>query len=251
MLCFVDDLVRHRAGIEPEFITTTARDIRQQFQEPIGPHIHTDKLRSHGKIQELHDPASGDGRERTFEKSPGMSQCLAMNLVSIFGLTALLLLSACDREAIPSPSSQASAAAQEPSGQPQPKLPTIKLGLGPQEITAEQALTEKQVQTGMMFRQEMAEHEGMLFVLWNGPMRASFWMRNTLLPLSCAYIDPEGVILEIHDMKPLDETPIEAQTDRVQYVLEVKQGWFERNRVNAGMRVRTEHGTLRETYFRR
>ena len=90
----------------------------------------------------------------------------------------------------------------------------------------------------------------MLFV-FGGPMRASFWMRNTLIPLSCAYIDPEGVIQEIRDMKPLDETPIEAKTDQVQYVLEVKQGWFERNKVNVGMLVRTEQGSLRETYFRR
>jgi uncharacterized membrane protein (UPF0127 family) len=96
----------------------------------------------------------------------------------------------------------------------------------------------------------MAEYEGMLFV-FGGPMRASFWMRNTLIPLSCAYIDPDGVILEIHDMKPLDETPIQAQTDRVQYVLEVKQGWFDRNKVSAGMLVRTEQGSLRDTYFSR
>jgi len=137
---------------------------------------------------------------------------------------------------------------EPPSGRPQPKLPTIKLWLGTQEIIAEQAVTRSQIETGMMFRTEMAEHEGMLFV-FAGPHRASFWMRNTLLPLTCAYIDSTGVILEIHDMKPKDETPIPAGSDKVQYVLEMKQGWFERNKVGVGTLVRTERGTLAETYL--
>jgi hypothetical protein len=131
----------------------------------------------------------------------------------------------------------------------QPKLPTIKLWLGAQEVTAELALTRLQISTGMMFRTNLAEHEGMLFV-FALPHRASFYMKNTLLPLSCAYLDPDGTILEIRDMKPLDETPIEAATDRVQYVLEMKQGWFERNKVTVGAEVRTERGSLRETFFR-
>jgi uncharacterized protein len=138
--------------------------------------------------------------------------------------------------------------AEEPAGRPQPKLATIKLWLGAQEVVAEQARSEAEIQTGMMFRQEMAENEGMLFV-FPGPHRASFWMRNTLLPLTCAYIDSQGKILEIRDMKPRDETPIEAASDKVQYVLEMKHGWFERNHVSTGTVVRTERGTLAETYF--
>ena len=90
----------------------------------------------------------------------------------------------------------------------------------------------------------------MLFV-FAGPHRASFWMRNTVLPLTCAYIDPDGVILEIHDMKPLDETAIEAASDNVQFVLEMNQGWFARHHVSTGVVVRTERGSLLETYFGR
>jgi len=132
----------------------------------------------------------------------------------------------------------------------------MKIWLGAQEVTAELATKLPQVMTGMMFRKEMAENEGMLFVFGldnrlPGPHRASFYMRNTLLPLTCAYIDGEGTILEIHDMKPLDESPIEASSDNVQYVLEMKQGWFERNKVPKGSVVRTERGTLRDTFFRR
>jgi len=129
-------------------------------------------------------------------------------------------------------------------------LPAIKLWLGAEEITAEQALSSIQIQTGLMFRKEMPEAHGMLFV-FDEPHRASFWMRNTVLPLTCAYIDPEGVILEIRDMKPLDETPIRAASDRVQFVLEMNQGWFARHKVAAGMVVRTERGSLQETYFGR
>lgn len=133
--------------------------------------------------------------------------------------------------------------------QAQPKLRTVKLWLGAEEISAEIAVSEKEIMTGMMFRTEMGENEGMIFVFAR-PHQASFWMRNTLLPLSCAYIDPDGVILEEHDMKPRDETPIPAATPRVQYVLEVKQGWFERHNVKVGTQVKTERGTLAQTFFR-
>lgn len=132
----------------------------------------------------------------------------------------------------------------------QSKLRTMKLWLGPKEISAELAITETEIATGMMFRDKMEETEGMLFI-FGRPHRASFYMRNTYVPLSLAYIDSEGAILEIHDAKPLDETPIFARSEQVQYVLEMKQGWFDRNGVRVGMVVRTEHGSLPETFFRR
>ncbi len=120
--------------------------------------------------------------------------------------------------------------------------------MGTVEVVAEQALSNDQIARGMMFRKEMGEMEGMLFV-FSAPHRTSFWMRNTLLPLTCAYIDPEGVILEIRDMRPLDETPILASSDRIQYVLEMNQGWFERHKITTNMLIRTERGSLRGTYF--
>ena len=132
----------------------------------------------------------------------------------------------------------------------QPKLPTIKLWLGAQEIQAEIAGTTMQIATGMMFRKDIGEKEGMLFVFAR-PHRAAFYMRNTYVPLTCAYIDAEGKILETHDMQPLDETPIPASTDDIQYVLEMKQGWFERNKVEVGSVIRSEVGSLPQTFFRR
>jgi uncharacterized protein len=133
--------------------------------------------------------------------------------------------------------------------QAQPRLQTLKLWLGPAEITAELALTQQQVQTGMMFRTEMGENDGMLFV-FGGPHQAGFWMKNTKVPLSAAYIDPEGIILEIHDLQPHDTNSVVAATDRVQYVLETPQGWFQRHKVSTGAIVRSERGSLQQTFFR-
>lgn len=132
----------------------------------------------------------------------------------------------------------------------QPRLDTLKVWLGSHELVAELALTSIQVQTGMMFRTNIAGNEAMLFV-FGAPHRASFWMKNVPIPLSCAYLDSEGTILEIHDMQAHNEKPIPAGTDRVQFVLETAPGWFERNQVRTGMVVRTERGSLRETFFRR
>lgn len=134
-------------------------------------------------------------------------------------------------------------------GQAQPKLQTLKLWMGPKELITELALTPNQWAAGMMFRTNMADGEGMLFV-FPQRTRAAFWMKNTYVPLSGAYIDPEGTILEIHDMKPLNETSIQAATDNIQYVLEVPQGWFARNGITTNMTIRTERGGLRETFFR-
>jgi uncharacterized protein len=133
--------------------------------------------------------------------------------------------------------------------QAQPKLQTMKLWLGAEELEAELALTGIQQQTGMMFRTNMAENAGMLFVR-AVPERASFWMMNCSLPLSAAYIDPEGVILEIHDLQPHDTNSVVSTSDRVQFVLETSQGWFGRHNVTTGMLIRTEHGPLANTFLR-
>jgi uncharacterized membrane protein (UPF0127 family) len=95
----------------------------------------------------------------------------------------------------------------------------------------------------MMFRTNMAPNEAMLFLL---PVagQASFYVKNTVIPLSCAYVDGDGTVLEVHDMKPKDETPILSATSNIQFVLEVNQGWFEKNHIGPGTLVRTENGAL-------
>jgi hypothetical protein len=132
----------------------------------------------------------------------------------------------------------------------QPQLKTIRLWLGAEELATELALTPEQEQTGLMFRTNLAENAGMLFV-FGRPTQASFWMKNCPLPLSAAYINPEGAILEINDLKPQDTNAVVAASDDVQYVLEVNQGWFLRHHIAPGTWVRTEFGTLPETFFTR
>ena len=116
-------------------------------------------------------------------------------------------------------------------------------------MVAELALTGLEQQTGMMFRTNLAENAGMLFVR-PVPERASFWMMNCPLPLSAAYIDPDGVILEIHDLQPHNTNSVAASSERVQFVLETSQGWFGRHNVSTGMLVRTERGSLADTFLR-
>ena len=85
---------------------------------------------------------------------------------------------------------------------------------------------------GLMYRDEMAPDAGMLFMFPESAPR-SFWMRNTLIPLSIAYIDSRLVVREIHDMTPHDLTPVVSST-AAQYALEVNQGAFERLGVRVG-----------------
>ncbi len=111
------------------------------------------------------------------------------------------------------------------------------------------ALTDVQVRTGMMFRTNIAENAGMIFV-FNQPHRAAFWMKNCPSSLSAAYIDPEGKILEIVKLEAQNTNSVPASFDNVQYVLETSPGWFERHNISTGTLVRTERGSLRKTFFR-
>jgi hypothetical protein len=132
----------------------------------------------------------------------------------------------------------------------QPKLPTMKIYLGAETVAAELALTEKEEMTGMMFRTNIQDSDSMLFVLPE-PQRASFWMKNCPESISAAYISPDGVIQEIHHLEKNDTNPVVAATDNIQFVLETSDGWFARHNVNTGAVIRTEKGSLAETFLQR
>lgn len=119
------------------------------------------------------------------------------------------------------------------------RMPVVKLRLGSGTLTAELASTPVQTTTGLAFRAGLAWDRAMIFV-YSAPHRASFYMKNTSIPLSGAYIDSSGKILEIHDLKPGDETPVVSRTDNVQFVLEVNRGWFEKNGVTTGSQMYLE-----------
>lgn len=170
-------------------------------------------------------------------------------------LAGLILLTAfgCDKTTTAGSASAGASsteASQPERARPQAKLPTVKLWVGPHEVVAEIARTPEQIQTGMMWRTNLAEMDGMIFVFPVVDSR-SFWMKNCPLPMSCAYIGADGTILETHPMKPFDESSIESKSDKIQFVLEVNAGWFERNKVGAGTLIRSEKGTLQQTFFGR
>ncbi len=118
---------------------------------------------------------------------------------------------------------------------PQLNLPRVTLSAGMHQIDSQVAFTPEQRQIGLMFRKEMPAHEGMLFV-FEQPAMQCFWMKNTLLPLSAAFIADDGSIVNIVDMKPqtLDS---HCSLKPVRYVLEMNQGWFAKRKIGAGFKL--------------
>ena len=128
----------------------------------------------------------------------------------------------------------AAAAVAQPQGQPQ-QLPTVALQAGFHNIVAQVAQTGEQRQIGLMFRKEMAPHEGMIFV-FEQPATQCFWMRNTPLPLSAAFVAEDGSIVNIEDMKPLSDES-HCSKKPVRFVLEMNQGWFAKRGLKAGSKL--------------
>ncbi len=125
--------------------------------------------------------------------------------------------------------------AQAQSG-PQSRLPTVDLQAGIHIIKTELAITPEQQQVGMMFRREMGTNEGMLFVSEESSQRC-FWMRNTLVPLTIAFLADDGSIVNLADM--------DAQSDRshcsakpVRFALEMNRGWFAKRGLKAGAKIK-------------
>ena len=118
------------------------------------------------------------------------------------------------------------------TGQPQ-VLPEKDLRFGKAVLHTEIASTGQEREIGLMYVAKMPDNNGMIFLMPTiGP--AGFWMKNTLIPLSIAFIDRNGVILELHDMKAEDETPIRSESDQVAYALEANLHWFSLNGIKPG-----------------
>ena len=107
--------------------------------------------------------------------------------------------------------------------------------VGGERIYVEVADSPQERTTGLMFRTALEEDEGMLFVFPEQQM-LSFWMKDTSIPLSIAYLDPNGVILEIHDMEPYSLEPVPSRQPAL-FALEVPQGTFDRLGVGLGARI--------------
>ena len=119
--------------------------------------------------------------------------------------------------------------------QEQPKLPTTRLNSGMYNINAELARTPQQREIGLMGRRSMGDSDGMLFV-FEQPGVQCFWMKNTLLPLSIAFIADDGTVVDVADMKP-QSLDSHCSSQPVRYALEMNKGWFAKRGVKAGSKL--------------
>lgn len=118
---------------------------------------------------------------------------------------------------------------------PQLNLQRIKLSAGMHVIEAQVALTAQERQIGLMQRKDMPQHEGMLFVFEQAGEQC-FWMKNTLLPLTAAFVADDGTIVNTADMKP-ETTDSHCSAKPVRYVLEMNKGWFAKKGIKPGTRL--------------
>jgi uncharacterized membrane protein (UPF0127 family) len=118
---------------------------------------------------------------------------------------------------------------------PQLDLPRTQITAGMYLINAQVAATPEQRATGLMYRQQMPSGEGMLFAFEQAAQQC-FWMKNTLLPLTAAFVADDGTIVNLADMKPLS-TESHCSSKPVRYVLEMNQGWFGQKGLKAGSKL--------------
>ena len=108
---------------------------------------------------------------------------------------------------------------------PQSGLPRAALRIGTNTLSAQVAADGRSREVGLMSRSALGRDEAMVFVFPH-PQGVAFWMKDTPVPLSVAYLGASGRILEMHDLNPRDETPVPSASGAVVYALEVARGWF-------------------------
>lgn len=117
----------------------------------------------------------------------------------------------------------------------QDTLKTVRMTINGIEFTVEIAKTENEKTTGLMFREHLDQTAGMIFV-YEKDKKMSFYMKNTLIPLSIAFLNAEGKIMQIEDMEPLNLETVNSR-GAVRYALEVNKGTFEKYGITEGDRV--------------
>ena len=108
--------------------------------------------------------------------------------------------------------------------------------IGQKSVMLQMAMLASEKARGLMFRDTLALDHGLCFIS-DRPKQQSFWMRNTRIPLDLAHFDSEGILLEIQQLYPFDETPVKSLHHRIQYSIEMNQGWFQRNNIRLGTKL--------------
>ena len=118
---------------------------------------------------------------------------------------------------------------------PQMNLQRTRLSAGMYVIDAQVALTPEERHIGLMQRKDMPQHEGMIFIFEQAAQQC-FWMKNTLLPLTAAFVADDGTIVNLADMKP-QTTDSHCSNQPVRYVLEMNKGWFAKKGIKPGSKL--------------
>lgn len=147
---------------------------------------------------------------------------------AIWGILCLLSWVACNQQPAEKPSTKAES--QVPEGRQ-------RIMIKEHPLFVEVVQTDEERMKGLMFREQLPEDQGMLFVFEFSRIQ-SFWMRNTFIPLDIAFIDSEGKIVDIQQMEPIDESKNYISAAPALYVLETNAGWFERHGVKVGDMVK-------------
>lgn len=118
---------------------------------------------------------------------------------------------------------------------PQMGLARTTLTAGMHRLDVQLAQTPEQRQIGLMWRKDMPVHEGMLFVFEQASTQC-FWMRNTLIPLTAAFVEDDGTIVNLADMQPKSDDS-HCSSKPVRFVLEMNQGWFAKRQIKPGFKL--------------
>lgn len=129
-----------------------------------------------------------------------------------------------------------------PSAFAEMTFPSKKIQVASHELEVEIAKTPQQHAQGLMFRTQMGENEGMLFI-FEGEQTRSFWMKNTLIDLSIGFFDKNGTLVDVQEMKSGKGIPESAlksylSVKPAKYALEMNKGWFDRKKIKIGAKLR-------------
>lgn len=113
------------------------------------------------------------------------------------------------------------------------QLPRTSLSIGASQLDVAIAADQASCEQGLMKQKTLGANEGMLFI-FPSPQRVAFWMKDTSLPLSIAYLTSSGRIVEMHDLEPFDEHSLLSSSSAIVYVIEAPRGWFAKHQILPG-----------------
>lgn len=123
-----------------------------------------------------------------------------------------------------------------PAAPPKTVADFFDIRVGPKAVRMQLAVTQPEMEHGLMERRNLGPNDGMLFI-FDKPQRMSFWMHDTPTPLDIGFFDDGGMLEEIYPLQPFDETTVSSRSTLLTLALEMNQGWFAKNGVKPGAQI--------------